>query len=179
MSAIFLYEYEQENVVNENSGSEHIDYVVDQNGFYCETIATHTEYLLTATSSESSLACPMLIEKTRIKILVRRRQKQNGILYAILSRIKLVFFDLKIEKCMSASAAAKQLGIHIRTAEKWTNQYNVCPESIFESCKKVGRKSILFEEHKMTVINFIDANPSSTVVKVTEHLLKQLHYFQV
>jgi transposase len=49
---------------------------------------------------------------------------------------KARFFDLKIEKCMSASAAAKQLGIHIRTAQRWVNQYNVCPDSIFESCKK-------------------------------------------
>ncbi|KAG1494869.1 hypothetical protein G6F47_006800 [Rhizopus delemar] len=78
-------------------------------------------------------------------------------------------------RCMTASAAAKQLGIHPRTAYRWVSQYNACPDSIFESCEKTGRKYILTEEHKTTVINFIDANPSATVVEVTEHLLKRFH----
>ncbi|KAG1032410.1 hypothetical protein G6F43_013778 [Rhizopus delemar] len=47
--------------------------------------------------------------------------------------------------------------------------------TIFESCKKVGCKCILTEEHKTTAINFIDANPSATVVEVTEHLLKRFY----
>lgn len=36
-------------------------YIVNQ----IEFIATHSEYLKTATSSESSLACPILIEKPK------------------------------------------------------------------------------------------------------------------
>ena len=55
----------------------------------------------------------------------------------------------------------------------------MCPDSIFESCKKVGRKCILTEEHKTTVINFIDVNPSATVVEVTEHLSTQFHDLKV
>jgi transposase len=47
------------------------------------------------------------------------------------------------------------------------------PDSIFEDCEKIGRKCILTEEHKATVVNFIDTNPSATVVEVAEHLLKQ------
>ncbi|CEG71209.1 hypothetical protein RMATCC62417_06978 [Rhizopus microsporus] len=62
---------------------------------------------------------------------------------------------------------------------KWVSQYNACPDSIFESCKKVGRKCILTEEHKTTVIDFIDANPSATVVEVAEHLLKRFHDLKV
>jgi transposase len=84
------------------------------------------------------------------------------------AQVKVRFFDLRIEKCMSASAAAKQLRIHIRTAQRWVRRYNVYLDSIFESCKNVGRKCILTEEHKATVINFIDANPSAAVVEVTE-----------
>ncbi|CAO3678861.1 unnamed protein product [Rhizopus stolonifer] len=80
---------------------------------------------------------------------------------------------------MSASTAAKQLGIHIPTAQRWIRQYNVCPDSIFESCKNVGRKCILTEEHKATVINFIDANLSAAVVEVIEHLLKRFHDLKV
>lgn len=65
---------------------------------------------------------------------------------------------------MSASAAADQLGIYIRAAQKWLGQYNMCPDSIIESCKNVGRKCILTEEQKQTVINFID----TAVVEVAE-----------
>ena len=56
----------------------------------------------------------------------------------------------------------------------------MCPDSVFESCKKkVGRKYILTEEHKTTVINFIDTNPSATVVEVTEHLSTPFHDLKV
>jgi transposase len=103
--------------------------------------------------------------------------KRDYVRYTVQDKVR--FFDLRIEKCMSASAAAKQLGIHIRTAQRWVRQYNVCPDSIFESCKNVGRKCILTEEHKATVTNFIDANPSAAVVEVTEHLLKRFHDLKV
>ncbi|EIE86760.1 hypothetical protein RO3G_11471 [Rhizopus delemar RA 99-880] len=99
-----------------------MDYIVDQNELTVETIATHSEYLKTVASSESSLTCPMMIEKL------------------------------------------KDEAIHL---------------NIFEDCKKVGRKCILTEKHKMTVINFIDTNPSATVVKVTEHLSKQFNDLKV
>ncbi|KAL1926681.1 hypothetical protein VTP01DRAFT_5576, partial [Rhizomucor pusillus] len=59
---------------------------------------------------------------------------------------KARFFKLKIEKCMSTSAAAKQLGIHVRTAQRWVKQYEECPDSIFERGKKKGRGRILTEE---------------------------------
>ncbi|CEG65850.1 hypothetical protein RMATCC62417_02547 [Rhizopus microsporus] len=77
------------------------------------------------------------------------------------------------------AAVTKQLGIHPRTAQRWVKQYNACPDSIFESCKIVDRRCILTEEHKATVISFIDANPSATVVEVTEHLLKRFHDLKV
>jgi transposase len=80
---------------------------------------------------------------------------------------------------MSASVAAKRLGIHIRTAQRCGKQYNTCPDSIFESREKVSCECILIEEHKMTVINFIDANSSATIVKVTEHLLKRFNNLKV
>ncbi|OAD69644.1 Homeodomain-like DNA binding domain-containing transcription factor [Phycomyces blakesleeanus NRRL 1555(-)] len=54
-------------VVNVKGGPEPMDYIVDQNEFIVETIATHTEYLKTTASSESSLTCPILIEKTNGK----------------------------------------------------------------------------------------------------------------
>ncbi|KAI7863796.1 hypothetical protein BDF14DRAFT_1841190 [Spinellus fusiger] len=90
-----------------NGGPEPMDYIVDQNKLIVETIATHTEYLKTTTSNKD----------VRIK---EANTKQDYVRYTV--QDKAWFFDLKIEKCMNASAAAKQLGIHIRTAQRWVSQ---------------------------------------------------------
>ncbi|KAK4516961.1 emp24p/erv25p- protein [Mucor velutinosus] len=47
------------------------------------------------------------------------------------------------------------------------------------SAEMVGHECILTEEHKTTVINFIDANPSATVAEMTEHLSTQFHDLKV
>ncbi|KAG1395621.1 hypothetical protein G6F60_010137 [Rhizopus arrhizus] len=80
---------------------------------------------------------------------------------------------------MTASAAAKQLGIHIRTVQRWVRQYSLCPDNIFDNCKQVDRKCILSKDHKTAIINFIDANPSAAAVEVTEHLLKRFSDLKV
>ncbi|KAI8646716.1 hypothetical protein BD408DRAFT_359170 [Parasitella parasitica] len=95
MSAIFLFEDGHGNVVDENGGPEPMEYIVDQNEFIVESIATHSEYLKNMPSCESSLVYPMLIEKPKDEDI-----------------------RMKEAKCMSASAAAKQLGIHIRTVQR-------------------------------------------------------------
>ncbi|KAG1472386.1 hypothetical protein G6F56_001571 [Rhizopus delemar] len=63
MSKIFLYEDGHGNVIDENGGPEHMDYIIDQNEF--ETIGTHTEYLGNSATSESSLTSSMLLEKLK------------------------------------------------------------------------------------------------------------------
>lgn len=55
---------------------------------------------------------------------------------------KARFFKLTIEMCFSASAAAKLLGIHVRTVQRWVKQYEECPDNIFENRKK-GPRCIL------------------------------------
>lgn len=136
MSTIFLYEDGHGNVIDENGGPEPMNYIADQNEFIVETIVTHTEYLGNAVPNESSLACPVLLEKPKNEDIHMKeaKPKQEYVRYTVQNRVR--FFDLKIEKCMTVSAAAKQLGIHPRTAYRWVNQYNACPDSIFESCKK-------------------------------------------
>jgi transposase len=168
---IFLFEVGHGNIVDENGGPEPMKYIVDQNEFIVEPIATHSEHLKNMPSSESSSVCPMLTEKPKDEDIRMKEvnTKRDYVRYSLQDKAR--FFDLKIEKCMSASAAAKQLGIHIRTAQRWVKQYNMCPDSIFEVCKQIGRKCILSKEHKTAVINFIDSNPSASVVEVTEHLL--------
>ncbi|KAG1052847.1 hypothetical protein G6F43_005032 [Rhizopus delemar] len=75
-------------------------------------------------------------------------------------------------KCLSASAAARQLGIHVRSAQRWVKRYYEDPESIFEKKKKSGRRRILGEEHKQFILNYIDENPSAVVTEVVESLLQ-------
>ena len=55
----------------------------------------------------------------------------------------------------------------------------MCPDNIFSSCKRVDHKCVLTDEHKKTVSNFIDANPSTAVAEVKEHLLKRFHDLKV
>ncbi|CEG68964.1 hypothetical protein RMATCC62417_05119 [Rhizopus microsporus] len=113
MSTKFLYEDGHGNVVAENGGPEPMDYIVDENEFVVEAIATHSEYLKNTATGESSLAFSMANEKskdedTRVK---EANTKRDYVRYTVQDKAK--FFDLKSENCMSASAAAKQLGIHI------------------------------------------------------------------
>lgn len=67
---------------------------------------------------------------------------------------------------LNASAAARQLGIHIRVAQRWVKRYYEDPESIFEKKKKPGRRRILGEEHKQFLLNYIDENPSAVVAEI-------------
>ncbi|KAL0086083.1 hypothetical protein F4703DRAFT_1928519 [Phycomyces blakesleeanus] len=73
-------------------------------------------------------------------------------------------------KCLSAATAAKQLGTHVRTAQKWAKQYETDPDWIFEKRRKTGRLCILHEEHKNAIIECIDGNPSV----VLDELMKKL-----
>ncbi|KAG1611262.1 hypothetical protein G6F46_009390 [Rhizopus delemar] len=67
--------------------------------------------------------------------------------------------------------------------EKFQNSYlvfdNVNIHKYDPFCNRVGRKCILTEEHKKTVIDFIDANPAASVVEVTEHLLKRFNDLKI
>ncbi|KAG1135239.1 hypothetical protein G6F38_012944 [Rhizopus arrhizus] len=179
MSTLFLYEDGHGNVVDENGGPESMEYFVTQNEFIFETIATHTDYLENAVSDESSSTCPMLVEKSKDEDVHMKEANTSRDYVRYTVQDKARSFDLKIEKCLSASAAAKQLGIHIRTAQRWIKQYNKCPDNIFDSCNRVGRKCILTDEHKRSIVNFIDTNPSAAVDEVTEYLLKRFNDLKV
>ena len=73
---------------------------------------------------------------------------------------------------MSTSAATKQLGIHIRAAHRRVKQYEQDPDSIFDS-KKQGRKHIINNGHKMTVIKYVNSNTVAAIADITERLMKE------
>jgi hypothetical protein len=107
INTLFLYEDGNGNVVEENGGPEPIEYIVDKNESIVETIATRTDYLKNATSGDSSLTCPMLVEDSKDEdiCIKEAKPKRDYVRYTVQDEAR--FFDLKIEKCMSASQSAK------------------------------------------------------------------------
>ncbi|KAL0074354.1 Homeodomain-like DNA binding domain-containing transcription factor [Phycomyces blakesleeanus] len=71
---------------------------------------------------------------------------------------------------LSVAAATKQLGIHVRTAQKWAAQYEKDPDSIFEKWRKTFRPRILHDEHKSAILECIDENPSIVLDEVMKKL---------
>lgn len=91
--------------------------------------------------------------------------------YAVYSdEDKTRFFHLFFSNCLKASAAARQLGIHFRAAQRWVKRYYEDPESIFEKKNKSGRRRILGEENKQFLLNYIDGDPSAVVNEVVASL---------
>ncbi|ORE13331.1 hypothetical protein BCV71DRAFT_147311, partial [Rhizopus microsporus] len=68
------------------------------NEFIIETIDTHTDYLKNATSYESSLNFPMLIEKATNEDIHMKGEKPKGdyVRYTVQDMAR--FFDMKITK---------------------------------------------------------------------------------
>ncbi|KAL1936709.1 hypothetical protein VTP01DRAFT_843 [Rhizomucor pusillus] len=92
---------------------------------------------------------------------------------------KVRFFKLMFEKVLSASAVAKQLGIHVCTAQRWAKQYELVPDSIFVKRKKNGRPRILGEEHKKVILEYVDENPSAVLEQLMERLLQRFEGLEV
>ncbi|KAG1549865.1 hypothetical protein G6F46_002733 [Rhizopus delemar] len=136
MNIQFLYENEKGSVVDEYGRPEPMDYIVDEEQFRLETLSSHTQYLA---------QLPLENEKAIEAMQMEKEEKPgNGI-------DKARFFKLLFEKCLSAAAAAKQLGSHARI-------------------RKTGRPLTLNEECKKVILECIDANSSV----VLDDMIKQL-----
>ncbi|CEP17181.1 hypothetical protein [Parasitella parasitica] len=146
MSMQFLYEDGQGHVVDEH-GVEPMDLVVDEELFAIETISSRTQFLMNKPPERYSNPVMHPVSD----------DKNND--------VDMELFN-KRRKCSSASAAARQLGIHIRAAQRWVKRYYEDPESIFEKKKKLGRRRILGEEHKQFILRCIDENPSAVLTEV-------------
>ncbi|CEG68262.1 hypothetical protein RMATCC62417_04558 [Rhizopus microsporus] len=84
-------------------------------------LSTHSKYLKHAACGESSRICSILVEKSKEEDIRMKEAniKRDYIHYIV--QVKARLFDLKIEKCTSASAAAKQLDIHAQASQRWVN----------------------------------------------------------
>ena len=172
--AQFFYEDGKGNAVDENGRPEPMDYIVDQNVFALESLTSHTEYLQNAASTSITNNVFEHLDHARHETdqdLQMEEISENRSYTRYTNEDKAKFFKLKIEKCMSASAAAKQLCIHVRAAQRLVKQYEEDPDSIFDSKKKLGRKPILNEEHKKTIIDYVDNNPLAVIEEITDYLI--------
>lgn len=133
MSMQFLYEDGQGHVVDEH-GVEPMDLVVDEELFAIEIISSRTQFLMNKPPERYSNPVMHPVSDDRnndvdMELFNKRR-------YTVYSDDeKTRFFHLFFSKCLSASAAARQLGIHIRAAQRWVKRYYEDPESIFEKRK--------------------------------------------
>lgn len=78
MTTLFLDEDGYGNVVDENDSPEPMDYIVNQNEFIVETVATHTEYMKIVASNEPFLIRPMLIEKPKDEDVRMKEAHKTG-----------------------------------------------------------------------------------------------------
>ncbi|KAG1426527.1 hypothetical protein G6F58_001440 [Rhizopus delemar] len=172
MNIQFLYENGKGSVVDEYGRPEPMDYIVDEEQFHLEALSSHIQYLAQLPLERVKIVEAMQVEKELQPdsdvVMRETSMKRNYTRYSDQDKVR--FFRLLFEKCLSAAAAAKQLGIHVRTAQKWAKQYEENPDSIFEKGRKTGRPRILHDGHKSVILECIDENPSI----VLDELMKKL-----
>ncbi|KAG0941851.1 hypothetical protein G6F30_006021 [Rhizopus arrhizus] len=102
MNGQFFYEDGQGHVVDEHGCPEPMDYVVDEEMYTLQTISSHTDYLHTLHRVHNHEPIVVHVDKVQI----------------YMDQDKVRFFKLMFEKALSASVAAKQLGIHVRSVQR-------------------------------------------------------------
>ncbi|ORE18631.1 hypothetical protein BCV71DRAFT_263698 [Rhizopus microsporus] len=132
-----------------------MDLVIDEDLFAIETISSRIQFLR---NKPPEKPC-------------------NPVIYPVTDKRNNEVIDM--DKCLNASAAARQSGIHIRAAQRWVKRYYEDPESIFEKKKKSGRHRILGEKHKQFLLNYIDRYPSAAVTEVAESLTQNFQGLSV
>ncbi|KAL1935491.1 hypothetical protein VTP01DRAFT_4631 [Rhizomucor pusillus] len=119
-----FYEDGQDHVV-EYGRPKPMDYLVDENTYALETMSPHMQYLCNMPRASDHEAVAIQIDKPKdADVDMREATVKRG--YTLYS-----YQDRMFEKVLSASAAAKQLGIHRR---------------------KDGRPHIVTEEHKKIIL---------------------------
>ncbi|KAL1930821.1 hypothetical protein VTP01DRAFT_10983 [Rhizomucor pusillus] len=149
-----------------------MDYVIDEEVYALQTISSHTDYLHTLASERNcEFVATHVHEPTDTDIRMKETTPKRAYT-TYTDQDKVRFFKLMFEKVLSASAAAKQLGIHVRSAQRWAVRYEKDPDIIFKKRKNSGRPRILNEEHKKVILECVDENPSIVLEQLMERLLQ-------
>ena len=172
MSFQIFYEDGHGNAVDEYGRPEPTDYVIHEERYTLETVSSHAKYLHNRPQENSFDVGSMA--KDEVDVCMSKRAYT---LYTVQDKVR--FFKLMFEKVMSVSAAAKQLGIHVRTAQRRAQMYKTDPDSIFIKHKKTGRSRILRDKHKQVILEYIDENLSAVWEQVMERLLQRFQGLRV
>ncbi|KAL4208908.1 hypothetical protein AB4K20DRAFT_2016789 [Rhizopus microsporus] len=176
MSFQIFYEDGHGNAVDEYGRPEPMDYIIDEERYALETVSSHTQYLHNQ-PQENNFDVDSMAKDDVDVCMKEALSKRVYTLYTDQDKVR--FFKLMFEKVMSASAAAKQLGIHVRTAQRWAQMYKTDPDSVFIKHKKTGRSRILRDENKQVILEYIDENPSVVLEQVMERLLQRFQDLKV
>ncbi|KAG1041163.1 hypothetical protein G6F43_012153 [Rhizopus delemar] len=149
-----------------------MDLVADEELFAIEKISSRTQLLMNNPPERPHPAMHPAANERNSDVDMGFCNKRCYAVYS--DDQKTRFFHLFFSKRLSASAAARQLGTHVRAAQRRVKRYHKDPESIFEKKKKTGCHRILGDEHKQFLLNYIDDNPSAVVTEVVENLKQKL-----
>ncbi|CEI93076.1 hypothetical protein RMCBS344292_07319 [Rhizopus microsporus] len=157
-----------------------MDYIIDEERYALETVSSHTQYLYNQPQENNFDVGSMTDEGAKDDVDFCMEEASSKRMYTLYTdQGKIRSYKLMFEKVMSASATAKQLGIHVRTAQRWAQMYKTDPDSIFINHKKTGRSRILQEEYKQVILEYIDENPSAVLEQVMERLLQKFQDLKV
>ncbi|KAG1192746.1 hypothetical protein G6F70_009170 [Rhizopus microsporus] len=164
MSFQIFYEDGCGNAIDGYGRPEPMDYIINEERYALETASSHTQYLHNQPQENNFDVGSMTDEDAKDDPDVCMKEASSKRVYTLYTdQDKARFFKLVFEKVLSASAAAKQLGIHVRTAERWAQI----------------RSRILHGEHKQVILEYIDENPSAVLEQVMERLLQKFQDLKV
>ncbi|KAG1243777.1 hypothetical protein G6F65_022194 [Rhizopus arrhizus] len=95
-----------------------MDYVVDEEMYTLQTISSHTDYLHTLHRVHNHEPVVVHVDEVQSKDVHMKESVTKRDYTVYTDQDKVRFFKLMFEKVLSAPAAAKQLGIHVRSAQR-------------------------------------------------------------
>ncbi|ORE00721.1 hypothetical protein BCV72DRAFT_310710 [Rhizopus microsporus var. microsporus] len=117
MSFQIFYEDGHGNAADEYGRPEPMDYNIDEERYALETVSSHTQYLHNQPQENNFVVASMADEDAKNDPDVCMKEASSKRAYTLYTdQDKVRFFKLMFEKVMGASADAKELGIHFRTA---------------------------------------------------------------
>ncbi|ORE02121.1 hypothetical protein BCV72DRAFT_319308 [Rhizopus microsporus var. microsporus] len=171
MSFQIFYEDRHGNAVDHYGRPEPMDYIIDEERYALEAVSSHTQYLYNQPQENNFDVGSVADENAKDDPDVCMKEASSKRAYTLYTdQDKVRFFKLMFEKVMSTSTAAKQLGIHVRTAQRWAQMYKTDPDSIFIKHEITGHSLIL---------EYIDENPSAVLEQVLERLPQKFQDLKV
>ncbi|KAG0170256.1 60S ribosomal protein L25 [Apophysomyces sp. BC1034] len=174
-----FYDDEKGRIVDERGCPGPMDYVVDEEVYALQTVRSHMEYLRNMPYQHNSESVATHVPKPKDTNVCMGEVELKRVYTTYTDHDKERFFKLMIEKVLSASATAKQLGIHVRLAQRWALQYEKNPDSIFKKRKNPNRPCIFNDGHNTFILEYIDENKSIVLEQLVERLLQRFEGLKV